>query len=347
MDNLHVAFVDFWSGFDYSIMTFYHILEKHFDVVIHDDVQEADYVFFSCFGDKHWTVPPTKIKIFITAENISPDFNTCDYAIAFDRLSFGDRYLRFPNIYGPICKRGVLEKVAKKHLPPYPEKTGFCSFVVSNAEADSLRVQLFKRLSLYKKVDSGGRYLNNIDGPVKDKLSFDQKHKFSICCENSSHAGYITEKLYEAFSAQLIPIYWGAPDVGLTFNKKAFIDVSDYDSIDEAIAYIKRVDQDDELYNAILAEPALVDEAEENFEYYYKQLESFLLSIFNQSLFDARRYNRTTAGFFYPNKVAKLMKLSHSPLFRIVGSVKSLSRHLTAVLKRQQWKKKGDGESLT
>ena len=332
---INISFVDFWSGFDYSIMTFYHILKKHFDVVIHDDVQEADYVFFSCFGDKHWNVPPTKIKIFITAENIRPDFNTCDYAIAFDRLSFGDRYLRFPNIYGPICKRDVLEKVAKKHLPPYPEKTSFCSFVVSNSEAESIRVQLFKQLSRYRIVDSGGRYLNNIDGPVEDKFSFDQKHKFSICCENSAHAGYITEKLYEAFSAQLIPIYWGAPDVGLTFNKKAFIDVSDYDSIDEAIAYIKRVDQDAELYNAILAEPALVNEAEENFEYYYKQLESFLLSIFNQSLFDARRYNRTSADFFYPNKVAKLMKMAQSPFIRLLNKVNALPNYLSSTFNKK------------
>lgn len=320
--TIHVAFIDFWSGFDYSIMTFYHILCKDFEVIIHNDVREAEYVFFSCFGDSHWNVPKDKIKIFITAENISPDFNTCDYAIGFDRLSFGDRYLRFPNIYGPISKRGVLGMVARKHQPPFLEKQSFCSFVVSNAEADSIRVRLFDLLSAYKKVDSGGRYLNNVGGPVSDKLSFDRKHKFSICCENSRHDGYITEKLYEAFSAQLIPIYWGAPDVGLTFNKKAFINVSDYPSLEAVVEHIKAIDNDSALYEKILMEPAFLNESEDSFEYYYQKLESFLLNIINQPLSAAQRYNRTQAHFYYPNKVARLMKIANFSLFVIARKVR-------------------------
>ena len=321
---VNIAFIDFWTGFDYSIMTFYHILCKHFKVIIHTDINDADYVFFSCFGDKHWNVPPEKIKIFITAENISPDFNTCDYAVGFDRLSFGDRYIRFPNIYGPVTKRGVLEMVSKKHLPPFTKKDRFCSFVVSNAEAESVRVRLFEMLSQYKKVDSGGRYLNNIGGPVSDKLSFDRQHKFSICCENSAHAGYITEKIYEAFSAQLIPIYWGASDIGLTFNKKSFINVADFTSLDDAVDYIKEVDKDESLYRKILSEPALINADDESWDSYYNKLEMFLLNIFNQPLSDAMRYNRTRANFYYPNRIAELIQLNDLKIVKILRRVKRM-----------------------
>lgn len=78
----------------------------------------------------------------------------------------------------------------------------FCSFVVSNSQfSDPLRKRFFERLCKYKKVDSGGRYLNNIGGPVRDKLAFCRGYKFNIAFENSSVDGYTTEKIMEAYAA--------------------------------------------------------------------------------------------------------------------------------------------------
>ena len=37
------------------------------------------------------------------------------------------------------------------------------------------------------------------------------------------------------------PIYWGPANVGEDFNKKAFIDVSDFESSEEAVNYIHDV----------------------------------------------------------------------------------------------------------
>jgi hypothetical protein len=96
--------------------------------------------------------------------------------------------------------------------------------------------------------------LNNTGGPVKDKLEFLELSKFNIAFENSRHPGYVTEKIVEAFIANTVPIYWGAPDVDLEFNPKSFIDISNFKSMDEAISYIKEVDQDDDLYLKYLAE---------------------------------------------------------------------------------------------
>lgn len=73
---------------------------------------------------------------------------------------------------------------------------------------------MFEALKKYKKVNSGGRYLNNIGRAVVDKIQFESRHKFSICFENSSYPGYTTEKIIEAFAAKTIPIYWGNPCVG-------------------------------------------------------------------------------------------------------------------------------------
>ena len=87
---------------------------------------------------------------------------------------------------------------------------------------------MFEELNKYKRVDSGGRYLNNIGRPegVRDKFAFQSEHKFSLTFENSAHLGYTTEKLLQGFSAGTIPIYWGDPAVENCFNPKAFINIS-------------------------------------------------------------------------------------------------------------------------
>ena len=167
----------------------------------------------------------------------------------------------------------------------------FCSFVVSNAWGDPIREQFFNLLSGYKTVDSGGKWKNNVGGPVSNKLEFDCKHKFSICFENSCQSGYTTEKLVDGFAAQTIPIYWGDPDVGRVYNKKAFICVQDYDSLDDVVNEVKRLDNDDKAYMEMLRQPALVSE-EWTCENVRKRLETFLFNIFDQPLEDAKRHSR-------------------------------------------------------
>ena len=58
--------------------------------------READYIFHSCMGKD--VLKYDGIRIFATGEYITPDFNICDYALAFDHIEFGDRYCRLPLI---------------------------------------------------------------------------------------------------------------------------------------------------------------------------------------------------------------------------------------------------------
>ena len=71
-------------------------------------------------------------------------------------------------------------------------KRKFCAFVVSNSNANGIRRDFFETLSEYKKVDSGGRYLNNVGGAVKDKIEFCSQHKFTIAFENTNTLSSIT-----------------------------------------------------------------------------------------------------------------------------------------------------------
>jgi len=48
-------------------------------------------------------------------------------------------------------------------------------------------------------------------------------YRFAIVMENSNFAGYVSEKLLNAFLAESIPVYFGAEDVGMYFNERAMI----------------------------------------------------------------------------------------------------------------------------
>jgi hypothetical protein len=134
--------------------------------------------------------------------------------------------------------------------------------VVSNPSNESGRITFFKKLSDYKFIASGGKTLNNTDGPINNKLEFQSKFKFCIAFENSLGQGYTTEKILHAFTSGCIPIYWGNPKIGEDFNEDAFIKCHSYNNFDEVIELIKAVDQNKELADQYLRQPIFKSNAE-------------------------------------------------------------------------------------
>ena len=116
----------------------------------------------------------------------------------------------------------------------------FCNYVISNALSADERSIMIEKLSGYKQLDSGGRYHNNVGGPVADKIEFAKGYKFSIAFENSGSRGYTTEKIMESFASKSVPIYWGNPDIAKEFNPDSFINCHDFASFDEAVEYVKK-----------------------------------------------------------------------------------------------------------
>ena len=300
-----IKYVDFWEGFDPGN----NFLKEVFQAVGYETElsEEPDYLFCSVFGHENLDKKYDNcVKIFFTGENLCPDFNLYDYGIGFEYLDFGDRYLRYPLYYA--YPKELWGAFMSKHIDPkekLAKKTGFCSFVYSNGKGDSIRERFFQALSKYKKVDSGGRYLNNIGLPegVKDKIKFESKHKFSIAFENSSHPGYSTEKLVQSFAAGTVPIYWGDQRVKEVFDPESFIFVNDFDSLDEVIIKVGEIDQNDELYLKYLGTPALIDSEKFDREKQKKELEKFLYNIFEQEKGQAFRRNRVVWGERYPNEM--------------------------------------------
>ena len=123
--------------------------------------------------------------------------------------------------------------------------------------------------SAHKKVDSGGRLLNNIGYNIErgseSKLKWMRNYKFSITFENASYPGYTTEKLMHALISDTIPIYWGDPLVANDFNPKAFVNCLDFHSYSEVVELIREIDHNDNLYREYLSQPYLKDNKETDF----------------------------------------------------------------------------------
>ena len=268
-------------------------IEDRYDIQITQD-KDADYVFHSCFGNE--VLKYSGIRIFVTGEYVTPNFNTSDYALAFDHIDFGDRYCRLPLIklfrdaYAALCApRPQVNGVCA-------QKTDFCAYVMSNTKNSAPeREQLVDALNAYKPVAMGGKWRNNVGGPVEDKIAFQSAYKFVLAIENHSAPGYLTEKFAQAAQSNAVPIYWGDPTITDYLNPKAFINAHDFDSNEELVEYIKKIDQDNQAYCAMLEEPWLPDQQEPEV-WKDSTFAAFLSNIFDQPHKEAYRRNLSRWG---------------------------------------------------
>ena len=170
--------------------------------------------------------------------------------------------------------------------------------MVSNDYSNE-RNEFFAALNAHRPVDSGGGYMNNIGGPVTDKLAFQRGYKFSIAYENSRGPGYCTEKIVDAFAAATVPIYWGAPDVKQEFNPAAFLCADDYPDTAALIAAIDEIDRDDEKFLAMCHAPILAPDGSSRAARYVTDevCAEFLTGIFEKGLH--LRRNRSCWGSIY------------------------------------------------
>lgn len=263
------------------------LLETKYKIVYTDN--NPDYVIYSINGQNH-TDPKynNAIKIFLTSINLIPDFNDCDYAFGSAFLNYQDRYVRLPYY---LRKKNI--NILNKERKYIPNKK-FCAWVVSNRRF-KFRNHFFEKLSEYKKVDSGGKFKNNIGYRVESKKEFFKNYKFSITIENSASPGYSTEKIFDGFEAETIPIYYGDETIVDILNPKSFVLIKNEseEEVNNAINLIKKIDNDEEMYKEMLKEPIyLKDFLEYRFVKEEQKIKNYLFYIFDQDLKKARRmYN--------------------------------------------------------
>jgi len=82
-------------------------------------------------------------------------------------------------------------------------------------------------------------------GLVETKKDVLEKYKFSICYENASADGYITEKIFDCFFAGCVPIYLGAPNILDYIPANCFIDRRNFNSYELLYEYMINMSEKD------------------------------------------------------------------------------------------------------
>jgi hypothetical protein len=245
-----VGFADFWPGFDPHDNFFIRLLSQRHQVEVS---ASPDILLYSVYGDDH-TRYSCK-RILVSFENRGWGFSRCDFAITSDLLDHPDHF-RLPlwSIWHGNEWSGPSAGICEQPISTSGTRHGFASIVVTNPHG-STRNRVHRRLESYRPVASGGRHLNNVGGPVANKIEFLSHYKFNIAFENSSYPGYTTEKILDALVANTVPIYWGDPQVGTDFNSRRIVSLHDFASEEEMVRHVIALDHDDDAYAAVLAEP--------------------------------------------------------------------------------------------
>ena len=232
-------------------------IRNDFEIQFNRD--NPDYLIYNCYNDfdlkyKYKNV----IRIALYTENMMPDINHADYALGNFHINYLDRYFKLTTFL--YMKFDQINKIRKEVLKKSIKKK-FCAAVISNClNFYRFRIKFMRKLNKYKKIDMGGRCRNNIKRIVKNKIAFLSNYKFSIAMENSSGDGYLSEKIVDSLLAGTIPIYYGDYMVDEYINPKTYILIKGEKDLDEKIEYIKKIDNDEELYKSIMKEKPLLDE---------------------------------------------------------------------------------------
>jgi alpha(1,3/1,4) fucosyltransferase len=286
---MRVQFLDFWPNFntnDNVILD--HIRRYHNTEVV---TRDPELIVCSIFGTASLKINTP--KILVIGECVSSEHYTLNQPGLI-------MVLTTTRINNPIAYHypwgNWFHRINHIYEQRNPVKTHFCAFVVSNPRA-KFRNHLFCAMNKYKRVDSAGSAFNNVGyrapgaindswphGANRDFINWLSRYKFYICCENQAYPGYHTEKIMNAYLANCVPIYWGAETIKDIHNMDSMIFVR---TIEEAVAAVKRLDQNPELYLAKQqANPFLVplssSESPYNYEAHGELIRSRLSGLFKE-----------------------------------------------------------------
>jgi len=310
--QIRIYFTSFWKQLDPYDNFFIDFLSQKYDVIV--DKDNPEFLFYSFWGTDFLNY--NCVKIFYSGENFKQNYDyikNSDWSFSSCYTDF-DRHYRLP-IY--FYMSGDVAQILKPKPPIeqiLKQKTKFCNFLYSNPCCKK-RNDFFHKLSKYKKVDSAGRFLNNVSFRVDNKIDFLRDYKFTIAFENSECVGYTTEKIYEPFVANSVPIYWGNPLVHKDFNTKSFLNYYDFENEDALIEKIIELDKNDDLFAKYLLEPAFENNELNEFVKTENVMAQFD-KIFNSNIISISENLETKSNF--SKKFYKFRKKIEFIKFRVV-----------------------------
>ena len=220
-------YVNFYPGFDESQCR-NNVLMDLCSEYQFEFTNEPDILLIGCYGCERFDAQRA-IKIGYYTENLPPDLDNFDYFFGweFSETVSDPRYCK--GVFGPL--QSHLFRGCADPRGALQGKTRFCNFIYTTKIP--FRERFYSELSHYKEVSAPGKSMNNCNDLASRysadwqsaKLRYLGQFKFTIAFENSRREGYVTEKLFDALTANTIPIYWGDPKVKKIVNADAIIEV--------------------------------------------------------------------------------------------------------------------------
>lgn len=270
--SCNISFCDFWvyeysgGSFDPNDNFLINLIRKYSDGIainLTEPSHNSDVIIFSLFGKTNYKYMDQR-RVFFSGE-ATPICQDADYNITFNYDA--DNNCRLP-LWICYMDDNLVHQSNKRKQGIYDipqDRKKFCSFICGNPGVKNNRKIMVEKISEYKKVDSGGYFMNNIGYVVprgvncSGKIEHNNNYKFAIAFENTDMNGYCTEKICDAFKSNCIPIYWGTKDIVKDFNPNCFINVNDFDNLDDLNKWIQKVDQDPEIYASYFKEQIFSD----------------------------------------------------------------------------------------
>lgn len=140
---------------------------------------------------------------------------------------------------------------------PFEEKK-FCVMIARRLTSDhpkELYSERRKALKFFEEKPEGEfdlfgynwkkKKYKNYQGPLADKIGKLKEYKFSICYENTGDVkGYISEKIFDCFTAGVVPIYLGASNVTDYIPATCFIDKRNFANYEDLYQFLKGMTQE-------------------------------------------------------------------------------------------------------
>lgn len=133
----------------------------------------------------------------------------------------------------------------------YTERRKAIQFFENNHPAD---------FDFYGKLWNASEHIS-YKGAIENKLEIVSQYKFSICYENGTLNGWISEKIFECFFSRCVPVYWGAPNITDYIPANTFIDKREFGSYEHLYDFINSMSE--ERYNEYLDNIEIFLESEE------------------------------------------------------------------------------------
>ena len=231
---------------------------------------------FSVHGERK-IVSQSKLKrkIFLNYEEVMvrPNFRAyADYCLDCVDLSLGFEFFKNPNYlrlpfwmlteFEPVIDMTAIENTIAEINAARNTKKYECVLINSH-DMWNTRTPIYNLLKGVLDIKCAGKWNRNTDELQtvynNDKHKYVREFKFNICPENVNRFGYVTEKIFDAFRAGSIPIYYGSdnrPEPGI-INPSAVLFFDPNSDNQELVKEVKRLKSDDAYYDKFMRQEKL------------------------------------------------------------------------------------------